>query len=620
MSDVGLDEIQLQAILRADYDISLDDAQRQIDVLDVSEPLLNDEHNHGEQPADSYRRALRRLRNLCEWHDLLPRWCQAPMENYPTLESAHPVGVGGYADVFRGTMGTRLVALKRLRLHVYEDKDQFGRREVALWSQMKHPNLLPFIAVFIDLPRELSITSVWMNNGDVTSFIKSNHADVDVRGLILNILDGLTFMHTLGIVHGDLKGNNVLVNENLQACLSDFGLSTMHHTNTMTPRIDSIIAGGSLRWSSPEQLSDGGVAPNTSSDVYSFGVLVWEMITCRIPYDHLTNDALVLGKVTLDGLRPCRECILDAPITARSLNTHQALYTLMSECWTSEPTLRPPLDEFMRDRVLSLDDGVPVVEVELEGKPKTIVVIQPYLGTTLLLVLPPTSVPVPALTLTFLIAGAIRNTISTRYHLLSFHLNLRILGIQINHLVRGTPHIVLMFNSFWAAVSLILLAVDILVLLIVLLVSLPEKGGDEAVKFLRWNLWCVVWIEAFVTWYLDVFYFGHIARRWFERVWGRKGVDNVDLEVDRQIYVSKLPPSATQESIHEVFTTVGDVGWVRLHGDTGHGVVEFETKEAAQTALRSFEEYVMEGRRIQVTRCPSICWGVSTTRNAVEGV
>ncbi|KAJ8079701.1 hypothetical protein PM082_016522 [Marasmius tenuissimus] len=370
----------------------------------------------------------------------------------------------------------------------------------------------------------------------------------------------------------------------------------------MTPRIDSIITGGSLRWSSPEQLSGGGVAPNTSSDVYSLGILLWEMMTCRIPYDHLTNDALVLGKVTLDELRPCRECILDAPITARSLNTHQALYTLMSECWTSEPTLRPPLDEFLRDRVLSLDDGVPVVEVELEGNPKTIVIIQPYLGllAALLLVLPPTSVPVPALTLTFLIAGAIRNTISTRYHLLSFHLNLRILGIQINHLVRGTPHIVLMFNSFWAAVSLILLAVDILVLLIVLLVSLPEKGGDEAVKFLRWNLWCVVWMEAFVTWYLDVFYFGHIARRWFERVWGRKGVDNVDLEVDRRIYVSKLPPSATEESVREVFTTVGDVEWVRLHGDTGHGVVEYTNKEAAQTAVRTFEEYVMEGRRVGI--------------------
>ncbi|KAJ8079700.1 hypothetical protein PM082_016521 [Marasmius tenuissimus] len=214
MSDVGLDEIQLQAILRADYDISLDDAQRQIDALDVflskqSESFLKGEHNHGEHSTDSYRRALRRLRNLCEWHDLLPRWCQAPLDDYPTLESAHPVGVGGYADVFRGTMGTRLVALKRLRLHVYEDKEQVRkafRREVALWSQMKHPNLLPFIAVFIDLPRELSIASVWMNNGDVTSFIKSNHANVDARGLILNILDGLAFMHTLGIVHGISRG------------------------------------------------------------------------------------------------------------------------------------------------------------------------------------------------------------------------------------------------------------------------------------------------------------------------------------------------------------------------------------------------------------------------------
>ncbi|KAK1231079.1 hypothetical protein PQX77_005815 [Marasmius sp. AFHP31] len=607
MSDAGLDEIQLQAILRTDYDISLGDAQRQIDALDVFlskqfESFLSGEHNHQEHSTDSYRRALRRLRNLCEWHDLLPRWCQAPMSDYPTLESAHPVGVGGYADVFRGNMGTRLVALKRLRLHVYEDKEQVRkafRREVALWSQMKHPNLLPFIAVFIDLPRELSITSVWMNNGDVVSFIKSNHTNVDVCGLILNILDGLAFMHTLGIVHGDLKGNNVLVNDKLQACLSDFGLSTMHHTNTMTPRIDSIIAGGSLRWSSPEQLSGGGVAPNTSSDVYSFGVLVWEMITCRIPYDHLTNDALVLGKVTLDGLRPCRECILDVPLTVRTLDTHQALYTLMSECWTSEPSLRPPLDGFLRDRILSLDDGVPVVEVDLEGRPKTIVIIQPYLGlaATLFLILSPTAVPVPFLLISALLAGALRNAISTRYHLLSFHLNLRIFGVQINHLIRGTPHLVLMFNSFWAAAALILLAVDILMLLILLLVSLPEKGGEEAAKFLRWNLWSVVWMEVFVTWYLDALYLAHVARRWLGRLWGRKRGDEVDLEVDRQIYISKLPPSSTEASVREVFATMGDIKWVRLHGDTGHAVVEYATSEAAQTAVRNFEEYIMEGRR-----------------------
>ncbi|KAL0564688.1 hypothetical protein V5O48_017355, partial [Marasmius crinis-equi] len=460
--------------------------------------------------------------------------------------------------------------------------------------------------VFINLPRELSIASIWMKNGDITFYIASNPG-VDAQRLVLNVADGLAFMHSLGIVHGDLKGSNVLINEHLEACLSDFGLSSIHHTNTMTPRIDSIISGGSLRWCSPEQLSGGGVAPHVSADVYSFGILLWEILTCRIPYDHLYHDAMVLGKVTLDSLRPCALCILQVPGFGDAPHVKDVLYDLMTECWSNDGSLRPPMDKFFRERIAE-SKAIPVTHTTLEGQPRLLTILQPYLGlvATALVSFQVPEYLIYLLPTTFLlIAGAVRNALSMRFHLVSFHLRLH-WPLEISYLVRGTPHLVLMFNSFWAAVSLLFLFMDALILLI--RAFLPKLD----VSWMKANLFFLVGVEVVMVWYLDVCYWVLLGRRWWSRK-GKAGRDGV-VVLDRRVYVTRLPFEVTEDSVREVFVTAGAIEWVSVHGDLGHAVVEYMDEEGAETALRSFQEYVMEGKRIQVAKCSVTSWGSSMNR------
>ncbi|KAK7045797.1 hypothetical protein VNI00_007199 [Paramarasmius palmivorus] len=148
-----------------DYGLSVEQAKQIINGLDVfllelSQRVLQHQNDGNQAFLDSYRRSLRRLRNLCERYGELPDRCTRPMLQYPRLESEYPIGQGGYADVYRATeideTGERTVALKRLRTHVYGDKERLKKvfmREAALWSQLQHPNILPFVAVYIDLPK-----------------------------------------------------------------------------------------------------------------------------------------------------------------------------------------------------------------------------------------------------------------------------------------------------------------------------------------------------------------------------------------------------------------------------------------------------------------------------------
>jgi len=184
--------------------------------------------------------------------------------------------------------------------------------------------------VNIDVERyRLALISEWMDHGNINEFVKGregvNRAQLVSDGaascgsqseLLIQLLDvanGLEYMHSIHIVHGDLKGvrfhrwsntqpliangqANILINRSLRACLADFGLSTIisseHHAAanasltsvTSKASLASFTAGGTLRWTSPELLdpdrfgiSDSDCRPTKQSDCYAFGMVVYEV-------------------------------------------------------------------------------------------------------------------------------------------------------------------------------------------------------------------------------------------------------------------------------------------------------------------------------------------------------
>lgn len=202
-----------------------------------------------------------------------------------------PQGFGGLSDVYTASWnsddGTIKVAIKVVRARG-QDQDKILRRlkrEVLVWKQLQHPYVLPLYGVYTGMGDFPSLVSPWCENGDICTFIASRAGDPDLLHVKLDLLqqtlDGLHYLHSYNpeIVHGDLKGANVLVSDSYQAQLCDFGFSSMK-VDKGSSLVESSAANGTWRWMSPELLSDDNPRHTKASDIWAFGCLLVEVSSC----------------------------------------------------------------------------------------------------------------------------------------------------------------------------------------------------------------------------------------------------------------------------------------------------------------------------------------------------
>ena len=140
---------------------------------------------------------------------------------------------------------------------------------------------------------------------------------------------GMNFLHTHSpiIIHRDLKSLNLLVDEDWNLKVSDFGLSRFKVPTLMTGQC------GTYQWMAPEVVR--GHSYTEKADVYSFGINLWEIYTRQIPYNQMVPIQAAVA-VMNKGLRP--ELPAHTPPTYR---------TLVHECWDQNPNLRPSFDQIL---------------------------------------------------------------------------------------------------------------------------------------------------------------------------------------------------------------------------------------------------------------------------------
>ncbi|EIN08808.1 kinase-like protein [Punctularia strigosozonata HHB-11173 SS5] len=228
-------------------------------------------------------------------------------------------------------------------------------REAALWRQLDHPNVLPFLGVDeTTFSPHYALVSPWMKNGNLVDYVarvKLSSGDVNllVRHMAVIIAghlayiatfqlvqtsDGLSYLHSQEIVHGDLRAANILITDAGQACLSDFGLTRVAPTATLTAT--TTLGRASTRWTAPELLKEEVDAPDPPSDVYSFGYVCLEAYTLKPPFWDVRSEAVVLNKILQGHVvrRPTKdEC------SGKELSDE--LWSLMTGCWSSDPSRRP---------------------------------------------------------------------------------------------------------------------------------------------------------------------------------------------------------------------------------------------------------------------------------------
>ncbi|KAI6158414.1 kinase-like domain-containing protein [Pisolithus thermaeus] len=205
-------------------------------------------------------------------------------------------------------------------------------QEVHTWSKLHHENIVCMFGISTDFGSTISIISEWMPMGDAHAYVQ--HGDNDPRPLLRDIASGLSYLHNheLGpVVHGDLKGFNVLVSRDHRALLTDFGLSTLN-VSSFKMTVDA-IRGGSYHWMAPELLDD--CAASMESDVWAFGMTALELFTGEVPFPNCRHPANVLGGLIQGRLPP------QPTEESTQFRLTDAWWEICTSCWRRDPSSRP---------------------------------------------------------------------------------------------------------------------------------------------------------------------------------------------------------------------------------------------------------------------------------------
>ncbi|RVX00912.1 Cysteine-rich receptor-like protein kinase 19 [Vitis vinifera] len=198
------------------------------------------------------------------------------------FSNGNTLGRGGFGDVYKGVLSNgQEIAVKRLSKKTDQGEPEF-KNEVLLLAKLQHRNLIRLLGFCLDGEERLLIYEFLPNSSlDHFIFDPANRVCLDWERrhrIIKGIARGLLYLHEdsrLRIVHCDLKASNILLDEDMNPKISDFGMArlfSMDETHANASRI-----AGTYGYMAPEYAHQGHFS--TKSDVYSFGVLILEIVS-----------------------------------------------------------------------------------------------------------------------------------------------------------------------------------------------------------------------------------------------------------------------------------------------------------------------------------------------------
>ncbi len=193
------------------------------------------------------------------------------------------VGAGGMADVYKGrdTMLNRYVAVKVLKKEYREDEDfvRKFRSEAQAAAGLLNPNIVNVYDVGED--RGLYYMVMELVDGiTLKDYIekKGRLSHKEVISIAIQMCNGIGAAHAAGIIHRDIKPQNIIISRDGKVKVTDFGIAKAVTSNTISSN-----AMGSVHYTSPEQ-ARGGYS-DAKSDIYSIGITLFEMVTGQVPFD-----------------------------------------------------------------------------------------------------------------------------------------------------------------------------------------------------------------------------------------------------------------------------------------------------------------------------------------------
>ncbi|KAK7399061.1 hypothetical protein VNO78_10236 [Psophocarpus tetragonolobus] len=252
------------------------------------------------------------------------------------LNMGEPFAQGAFGKLYRGTYNGEDVAIKILERPENDPAkaqlmEQQFQQEVMMLATLKHTNIVRFIGA-CRKPMVWCIVTEYAKGGSVRQFLmKRQNRSVPLKLAVKQALDvarGMAYVHGLGLIHRDLKSDNLLIFGDKSIKIADFGVARIEvQTEGMTPET------GTYRWMAPEMIQH---RPYTQKvDVYSFGIVLWELITGMLPFQNMTAVQAAFAVVNKN-VRPIipNDCL---PV----------LRDIMTRCWDPNPDVRPPFAEIV---------------------------------------------------------------------------------------------------------------------------------------------------------------------------------------------------------------------------------------------------------------------------------
>ncbi|CAL2253726.1 unnamed protein product [Prunus armeniaca] len=231
-------------------------------------------------------------------HDLRVFSYASVMAATDNFSIQNKLGEGGFGPVYKGTLESgQEIAVKTLSRCSGQGTFEF-KNELILISELQHTNLVRLFGFCIHKEERMLIYENMPNKSlDYLLFgtdpTRGLLLDWKARfGIIEGIAQGLLYLHKysrLRVIHRDLKASNILLDENMNPKISDFGMARAFVHNELEANTDRIV--GTLGYMSPEYAMEGIFSPK--SDVYSFGVLMLEIICGRKNSSFYNDDHVI---------------------------------------------------------------------------------------------------------------------------------------------------------------------------------------------------------------------------------------------------------------------------------------------------------------------------------------
>jgi serine/threonine protein kinase len=220
-------------------------------------------------------------------------------------------------------------------------------KELEIAHKARHPYVVSMFGACFD-DDGMFLLMEWMEGGSLYDALGNHRTKPIVArkriSIAREISGGLAYLHSCGIVHRDIKSLNILLTCDGHAKLCDFGLATLHTLTTTATSAHEGQQAGTLPWMAPELVLLGSKC-NESTDIYSFGIIMYELMTCEVPFEGL-NQVQIEAQLK-NGLRPQLPDVIPNGFPPKYVE-------LMMSCWNQNASQRPSSQQ-LQDSLIAMD-------------------------------------------------------------------------------------------------------------------------------------------------------------------------------------------------------------------------------------------------------------------------